>query len=121
MRSATAALEQAKVLLTRQRYEDSVKMSAEAAALAREAYGAATAEAERRRKRRVQDIQRRQMQDAFERMARGAGPWVISLPRGTFTGPDPWRSMIGGGGFGGGGGSRSAGGSWSRDVAEVRF
>jgi hypothetical protein len=45
---------------------------------------------------------------------------VISLPRGTFTGPDPWRSMIGGGGFGGGG-SRPAGGSWSRDVAEVRF
>ena len=120
VRSATAALEQAKALLTRQRYEDSIKTSAEAAALAREAYGAATAEAERRRKRRVQDIQRRQMQDAFERMSRGAGPWVISLPRGTFTGPDPWRSIIGGGGFGGGG-SRSAGGSWSRDVAEVRF
>jgi uncharacterized membrane protein YgcG len=121
VRSATVALEQAKALLTRQRYEDSIKTSAEAAALAREAYGAATAEAERRRKRRVQDIQRRQMQDAFERMSRGAGPWVISLPRGTFTGPDPWRSIIGGGGFGGGGGSRSAGGSWSRDVAEVRF
>ena len=121
VRSATAALEQSKALLTRQRYEDSVKTSAEAAALAREAYGAATAEAERRRKRRVQDIQRRQMQDAFERMSRGAGPWVISLPRGNFTGPDPWRSIIGGGGFGGGGGSRSAGGGWSRDVAEVRF
>ena len=120
VRTATAALEQAKSLLTRQRYEDSIKASAEAAAQAREAYTIATAEAERRRQRRMQDIQRRQMQDAFERMSRGAGPWVISLPRGTFTGPDPWRSMVGGGGFGGGS-SRSAGGSWSSDVAEVKF
>lgn len=120
VRSATATLEQAKALLTRQRYEDAIKTSAEAAAAAREAYTAATAEAERRRQRRMQDVQRRQMQDAFERMSRGAGPWVISLPRGTFTGPDPWRSMIGGSG-GGGSGSRAAGGSWSRDVAEVRF
>ncbi|MEI6241362.1 MAG: hypothetical protein WCR51_13320 [Planctomycetia bacterium] len=120
VRAATSALEQAKALLTRQRYEDSIKTSAEAAASAREAYTIATAEAECRRQRRMQEVQRRQMQDAFERMSRGAGPWVISLPRGTFTGPDPWRSMIGGGGFGGGG-SRSAGGSWSRDVAEVRF
>lgn len=120
VRPATATLEEAKALFTRQRYEDSIKASTEAAAAAREAYTAATAEAERRRQRRLQEVQRRQMQDAFERMSRGAGPWVISLPRGTFTGPDPWRSMIGGSGFGGGS-SRSAGGSWSRDVAEVRF
>jgi hypothetical protein len=59
------------------------------------------------------------MQDSFERMSRGAGPWVISLPGGTFTGPDPWRSAFGGGG--GSSVSRSAGGSWSRDVAEGRW
>ena len=57
------------------------------------------------------------MEDAFVRMSRGAGPWVISLPGGTFRGPDPWRSIMGGGSFGGG--SRSAGGGWSRDTAEV--
>ena len=122
VRNASASLEQAKSLLARQRYEDSIKASAEAAAQAREAYAAATAEADRRRQRRVQEIQRRQMQDSFERMSRGAGPWVISLPGGTFTGPDPWRSVFGGGGAGGGGSiSRSAGGGWSRDVAEVRW
>ncbi|MFM8435401.1 MAG: hypothetical protein ACKOBP_08705, partial [Planctomycetia bacterium] len=80
VRNATASLEQAKALLTRQRYEDSIKTSADAAAQAREAYAAATAEAERRRQRRLQEIQRRRMQDSFERMSRGAGPWVISLP-----------------------------------------
>jgi hypothetical protein len=122
VRNAVAALEQAKALLTRQRYEDSIKASADAAAQAREAYAAATAEAERRRQRRLQEIQRRRMQDSFERMSRGAGPWVISLPGGTFTGPDPWRSVFGGaGGNAGGSMSRSAGGSWSRDVAEVRW
>ncbi len=122
VRNAVAALEQAKALLTRQRYEDSIKASADAAAQAREAYAAATAEAERRRQRRLQEIQRRRMQDSFERMSRGAGPWVISLPGGTFTGPDPWRSVFGGaGGNAGGSMSRSAGGSWSRDIAEVRW
>jgi hypothetical protein len=121
VRNAVAALEQAKALLTRQRYEDSIKASADAAAQAREAYAAATAEAERRRQRRMQEIQRRRMQDSFERMSRGAGPWVISLPSGTFTGPDPWRSVFGGGGNAGGSMSRSAGGSWSRDIAEVRW
>lgn len=119
LRSAAGALEQAKALLTRQRYEDSIKASADAAAQAREAYALATAEAERRRQRRLQEIQRRRMQDSFERMSRGAGPWVISLPGGTFTGPDPWRSVFGGGG--GGAPTRSAGGSWSRDVAEGRW
>jgi len=120
VRPATTALDRAQALVERQRYEDSIKASAEAAALAREAYAAATAEAERRRQRRLQEVQRRQMQDSFERMARGAGPWVISLPGGTFTGPDPWRSVFGGGGAGGGG-SHAAERSWSRDVAEVRW
>ena len=118
VRSAVSALEQSKSLLTRQRYEDSIKASSEAARLARESYAAATAEAERRRRVRQQEIQRRQMEDAFVRMSRGAGPWVISLPGGTFRGPDPWRSIMGGGGSFGGG-SRSAGGGWSRDTAEV--
>jgi len=118
-RNAVAALEQAKALITRQRYEESIKASADAAAQAREAYGSATAEAERRRQRRLQEVQRRRMQDSFERMSRGAGPWVISLPSGTFTGPDPWRSVFGSGGSGGR--SRSAGGQWSRDIAEVRW
>jgi len=118
MRSAVAALEESKALLTRQRYEDSIKASSEAAARGREAYALATAEAERRRQKRVQEIQRRQMEDAFVRMSRGAGPWVISLPGGTFTGPDPWRSMLGSG-HARGGSSRSAGGNWSNDVAQV--
>jgi len=125
VRAAVSALERAKSLLTGQRYEDSIKASSESAALAREAYAAATAEAERRRQRRIQDIQRRRMQDSFERLSRGAGPWVISLPGGTFTGPDPWRTVLGGGPVGGSGpargGSPTAGGSWTRDVAEGRW
>ncbi|NBW95972.1 MAG: TPM domain-containing protein [Planctomycetia bacterium] len=120
VREAVAALERSKSLLTGQRYEDSIKASSESATLARESYAAATAEAERRRQRRIQEIQRRQMQDSFERMSRGSGPWVISLPGGTVTGPDPWRTMLGGGASAGGGG-RSAGGSWSRGVAEVKW
>jgi hypothetical protein len=89
---AVAALEAAKGLLSRQRYEDSLKSSAEAARLAREAYAEATAEAEMRRRRRQAEIRRRQMEDSFARMSRGAGPWVIQLPGGTFSGPDPWRT-----------------------------
>lgn len=92
---ATTALESAKSLLSRQRYEDSLKSSAEAARLARESYAEATAEAERRRRRRTAQIQQRQMEDSFARMSRGFGPWVIQLPGGTFSGPDPWRSMQG--------------------------
>ena len=94
-----------------------IAAAAEAARLGREAYATATAEAERRRQKRLQDIQRRQMEDAFGRLSRGAGPWMISLPSGSFTGPDPWRSI----GRSIGGSSRSAGGSWSRDIAEVRW
>ena len=92
---AATALESAKSLLSRQRYEDSLKTSAEAARLARESYAEATAEAERRRRRRMAHIQQRQMEDSFARMSRGSGPWVIQLPGGTFSGPDPWRTMQG--------------------------
>jgi hypothetical protein len=92
---ATKLLETAKSLLSRQRYEDSLKTSAEASRLAREAYAEATAEAERRRRRRQAQIQQRQMEDSFARMSRGFGPWVIQLPGGTFSGPDPWRTMQG--------------------------
>jgi hypothetical protein len=92
---ATAALETAKSLLSRQRYEDSLKSSAEAARLARESYAEATAEADRRRRRRLAQIQQRQLEDSFARMSRGFGPWVIQLPGGTFSGPDPWRTMHG--------------------------
>ena len=95
VQAATAALESAKSFLSRQRYEDSLKTSAESARLAKESYATATAEAERRRQRRQSEIQRRQMEDSFARMARGAGPWVIQLPSGTFSGPDPWRTMRG--------------------------
>ena len=92
---AMTALESAKSLLSRQRYEDSLKSSAEAARLARESYAEATAEAEQRRRRRMAQIQQRQMEDSFARMSRGFGPWVIQLPGGTFSGPDPWRTMQG--------------------------
>ena len=95
VRPAVTALESAKSLLSRQRYEDSLKHSAEAAGLARETYAEATAEAERRRRRRLAQIQQRQMEDSFARMSRGFGPWVIQLPGGTFSGPDPWRTMQG--------------------------
>jgi len=114
------SLQDARSLLAQQRYEDSIRVSGEAAEHARRAYAQATAEAERRRARRLAEQQRRQLEESFARMSRGAGPWVITLPSGGFTGPNPWRSS--GpipGGFGGGG--RSAGGSWSRDVAEVRW
>jgi hypothetical protein len=117
VRGATGMLETAKALLGRMQYEDSIKASAEAAQAARAAYAAATAEADRRRLRRQQEIQRRRLEESFSRMSRGAGPWVIQLPGGSFTGPDPWRTL--GGGGGGGGASRTAGGGWSRDIAQV--
>ena len=119
---ATAALEQAKSLLTQQRYEDSIKTAAEAAHMAKEAYSIATAEADRRRHRRQLEIQRRQMEEAFTRMSRGAGPWVIQLPGGTFTGPDPWRSMRSGRGvprIPSAPASRSTGGGWSTNTIQV--
>jgi hypothetical protein len=119
VRGATAMLETATSLLQRQRYEEAIHTAGEAAQAARAAYAAATAEAERRRLRRQQDIQRRQMAEAFSRMTRGAGPWVIQLPGGQFTGPDPWRSLQGSLRRSAGPVSRSAGGGWSRDIAQV--
>lgn len=116
IRGAEGMLETAKAALDRMHYEESIKASAETAQAARAAYAAAYAEAERRRLRRQQEIQRRRMEESFSRMSRGAGPWVIQLPGGAFTGPDPWRTLTGGGG-----GSRSAGGGWSKDIAEVRW
>ncbi|MFM7137912.1 MAG: hypothetical protein ACKO1M_12725, partial [Planctomycetota bacterium] len=114
------SLQDARSLLSQQRYEDSIRVSCEAAERARIAYAQATAEAERRRARRLAEQQRRQLEESFARMSRGAGPWVITLPSGGFTGPDPWRSS-GSTPVGFGGGGRSAGSSWSRDVAEVRW
>ena len=95
VRPAVTALETAKSLLSRQRYEESLKASAEAKRLARETDAEATSEAERRRRRRQAQIQQRQLEDSFARMSRGFGPWVIQLPGGTFSGPDPWRTMAG--------------------------
>ena len=113
---AVSALESAKALLTRQRYEDSLKSSAEAARLARAAYAEATAEAERRRRLRAAQIQQRQLEESFTRTAGGAGPWVIQLPGGVFSGPDPWRTMHGP--SGGSAPSRSAGSGWSSHTAQ---
>ena len=92
---ASVQFEAAKSLLSRQRYEDSLKTSAEAARLAKESYAEATAESERRRRRRLSQIQARQLEDSFGRISRGFGPWVIQLPGGVFSGPDPWRTMTG--------------------------
>ncbi|MFM8414826.1 MAG: hypothetical protein ACKOCX_08880 [Planctomycetota bacterium] len=119
VRGVEQALRDARSLLEQQRYEDAIHAAGEAGERARLAYAAATAEAERRRARRIAEQRQRQLEESFARMSRGVGPWVISLPSGGFTGPNPWRSN---GSlprsFGGG---RSAGGGWSRDVAEVRW
>ena len=116
VRPATTALETAKSLLSRQRYEDSLKASAEANRLARESYAEATSEAERRRQRRLAQIQQRQLEDSFARMSRGSGPWVIQLPGGTFSGPDPWRTMHGP--TASHGPSHSANSGWSSNTAQ---
>ena len=116
VRPATTALETAKSLLSRQRYEDSLKASAEANRLARESYAEATSEAERRRQRRLAQIQQRQLEDSFARMSRGSGPWVIQLPGGTFSGPDPWRTMHGP--TASHGPSHSTDSSWSSNTAQ---
>lgn len=113
-RGAAGAVETARSLLERQRYEEAIHTAAEASQQARIAYATATAEAERRRVRRQQEIQRRQMEESFARMSRGAGPWVVRLPGGTFSGPDPWRSMASQPQR-----SPPAGGNWSRDIAQV--
>ena len=120
VRGAQLALQEARSLLAQQRYEDSIRRAGEAAEQARLAYAQAAAEAERRRSWRLAEQQRRQLEESFARMARGAGPFVISLPTGGLTGPNPWRSS-GSGGGGSGGSGRVAGGGWSRDVAEVRW
>ncbi|MEI7863236.1 MAG: hypothetical protein WCJ21_11420, partial [Planctomycetota bacterium] len=119
VRGAAGALEQAKSLLTQLRYEESIKASAEASRITGEAYAAARDEAERRRRRRVMEAQRRQIEDSYARMSRGSGPWVITLPGGTFSGPDPWRT-VGTSSFPSSSGpsSRSSGGSWSSGTAE---
>ena len=114
VRGPASAVDTARSLLERQRYEDAIRTAAEAAQQARIAYATATAEADRRRIRRQQEIQRRQLEESFARMSRGAGPWVVQLPGGTFTGPDPWRTMTAPSRT-----STSAGGSWSRDIAQV--
>jgi len=118
VRGAQGMLETAKAALGRMHYEESIKASAEAAQAARAAYAAATTEADRRRLRRQQEIQRRRMEESFSRMSRGAGPWVIQLPGGVFTGPDPWRTL--GGGLASSP-SRSTSSGWSKDIAEVKW
>jgi hypothetical protein len=121
VRGGVAALEAARSQLERQRYEEAIKSAGEAAQTARTAYAAATAEAERRRIRRQQEVQRRQMEDSFSRMSRGAGPWVIQLPGGVFTGPDPWRAPHAAPPTTQSSPSRTASAGWSRDVAQVRW
>jgi hypothetical protein len=116
VRGATAALDASRSLLSRQRYEDAIRASAEAAQHARAAYAAATAEAERRRVRRQQEIQRRQLEESFARMSRSVGPWVVRLPGGMVTGPDPWRSLQQPGEQAG---SARGAAQWSRDIAQV--
>ena len=113
------SLHDARSLLSQQRYEDSIHISGEAAEHARHAYAQATAEAERRRSRRLAEQQQRQLEESFARLSRGVGPWMITLPSGGFTGPNPWRSS--GSIPGGSGGGRAAGSRWSRDIAEVRW
>jgi hypothetical protein len=117
VRGAAAAVETARALLARQRYEESIHTATEASQQARIAYATATAEAERRRIRRQQEIQRRQLEESFARMSRGTGPWVVRLPGGTFTGPDPWRSMQAQVPRR----SPPAGGNWSPDIAQVSW
>jgi chromosome segregation ATPase len=116
VRPAATSLETAKSLLSRQRYEDSLKASAEANRLARESYAEATTEAERRRRRRLAQIQQRQLEDSFARTSRGFGPWVIQLPGGVFSGPDPWRTMHGP--TSSQGSSRSVDSNWSSNTAQ---
>jgi hypothetical protein len=60
------------------------------------------------------------MEESFARMSRGAGPMVVRLPGGTFTGPDPWLSMqlprttpVRP--------SSSANASWSRDTVQATW
>ena len=93
VRTASAALENAKGLLTRQSYEEAIRAASEAQRQAREALAAASDEAARRRRASQLEAQRRQMEDSYVRMSRGTGPWVIQLPSATFSGPNPWRTV----------------------------
>jgi hypothetical protein len=120
VRGARAKLDAARGDFSRQRYEQAIQAAADATQQARVAYATATAEAERRRIRRQQEVRRRQLEESFARASRGAGPWVINLPGGTFTGPSPWRSL-GGPSRSAGRTSQPAGGGWSDGVAEVRW
>lgn len=115
VQGAATLLETARSLLARQRYEESLKACGTAAQEARAAYAAATAEADRRQTQRQMEIRRRQMEESYSRTSRGAGPWWIDLPGGTFSGPDPWRSATRQ--TPGGAGGRTASGSWSRSIA----
>jgi len=112
--AARQMLDTAAALLDRQRYEDAIKTASDATLSAQAAYATATAEAQRRRLLRQREIQRRRMEESFTRSSGAGGPWVITLPGGRYSGPDPWRSI---------GSSatppRSAGTGWSRDIAQV--
>ena len=118
VRGAASALEDAEGLLGRQRYEDAIRAAAESQRLAREALAEASREADRRRRARQLEAQRRQMEDSYVRMSRGSGPWVIQLPGGTFSGPDPWQSVAPPTARPGGAGSGAAAGQWSSRTAE---
>ncbi|RLS34056.1 MAG: TPM domain-containing protein [Planctomycetota bacterium] len=123
VRSAVAALEDAKGLLTRQRYEDAIKAASDSQRLSGEAQAVASAEAQSRRHAREQEVRRRQMEESYVRMSRGSGPWLVQLPGGTLAGPDPWRTLpMGGSGGqrtqGQGPSSHSAGGGWSTRTSE---
>lgn len=122
VRSAKTALDAARRLLTQTRYEDAIRTAADASQQARLAYATATAEAEHRRKRREAERHRRQMEESFSSVRRGAGPWVITLPTGPLTGPDPWRETTSSQPSTGGEESRpSAGSGWNRDIATGRW
>ena len=112
--AARQMLDTATAFLDRQRYEDAIRTAGEATLSAQAAYATATAEAQRRRIDRQREIQRRRLEESFTRSTGVGGPWVITLPGGRYSGPDPWRSI---------GASappaRSAGAGWSRDIAQV--
>jgi len=119
VRPAETALQSARDLLGQQRYEDAIHAAGEAGERTRLASATATAGAERRRARRIAKQRQRQLEESFGRLARGAGPWVISLPGAGLAGPNPWQSS--GTAVRATGGGRSTGGHWSRDVAEARW
>ena len=79
-------MDTARSLLERQRYEDAIRTAAEASQQARIAYATATAEADRRRIRRQQEIQRRQLEESFARITRTVNGsddyWVVEFPSG---------------------------------------